>query len=169
MSRAADRRTSEAPRRGVRSKNVSSSQSGYLTRACAFFLSAQYRFMRSDTVLRAAADMRDVRFVAFFSERRRARRFLGRASSGNARSMAMISARRRLRATSAPVRARSRSLAGVILFVKRAPRIQRLRLYHSRFRVGPERETEEANVNLERTPPPPPTSLFPANPARPAA
>ena len=44
-----------------------------------------------------------------------ARPRLGRASSGNVRSIAMISARRRFKATSAPVRASSRSFSGLRL------------------------------------------------------
>jgi hypothetical protein len=57
--------------------------------AWAFRRSAQYRFMRWETALRPAADIRLVRFVACSSERRSARRRCGSASSGNVRSIAM--------------------------------------------------------------------------------
>jgi hypothetical protein len=77
--------------------------------AWAFRRSAQYRFMRWETALRPAADIRLVRFVACSSERRSARRRCGSASSGNVRSIAMISARSLFNATSAPVRASSRN------------------------------------------------------------
>jgi hypothetical protein len=80
----------------------------YLTFAVALRRSAQYLVILSDTARRAAADIRRVRFAAAFNERRTARRRLGNASSGNVRSIAMISARRRFSVTSAPVRARLR-------------------------------------------------------------
>src|SRR6476620_6965437 len=80
----------------------------HFTFACAFRRSAQYRFIRADTALRAAADIVRVRVAAFCRERRTARRRCGSCNSGNVRSIAMISARRRWSVTSAPVRARSR-------------------------------------------------------------
>jgi hypothetical protein len=90
-----------------------SSRSGrdeiYFTFACAFRRSAQYRFIRAETALRAAADIRRVRRVACSTARRTARRRRGSASSGNVRSIAMISARRRVSANSAPARASSRN------------------------------------------------------------
>src|SRR5262245_65400098 len=82
---------------------------GYFTLAWALFRSAQYFFMRCDTALRAAADMRRVRFEAFLTALRTARLRRGKPSSGNVRSIAMISERSRLRVTSAPVRAKLRS------------------------------------------------------------
>jgi hypothetical protein len=46
--------------------------------------------MRSETALRAAADMRRVRLPACLIDRRSARRRFGNASSGNVRSIAML-------------------------------------------------------------------------------
>jgi hypothetical protein len=57
--------------------------------------------------LRAAADIVRMRVAAFCNERRTVRRRCDKRSSGNARSIAMISARRRSSITSAPVRAKS--------------------------------------------------------------
>ena len=59
------------------------------------------RFIRADTALRAAADMMRVRAVSSRTDRRMARRRCDNRSSGNVRSIAMISTRRRLRVTSA--------------------------------------------------------------------
>ena len=73
--------------------------------------------MRTDTALRAAADMCRVRFVACLRDRVSTRRRLGSASSGNVRSIATISARRRWSVTSAPVRASSRSRCPLTLAV----------------------------------------------------
>jgi len=78
------------------------------TFACAFFRSAQYFFIRTDTAWRAAADIRRPLRRAVLIVRRTARRFDGSANSGNVRSMAMISARSCFNRTSAPVRANSR-------------------------------------------------------------
>jgi hypothetical protein len=75
---------------------VQSAVRPYFAFACAFRLSAQYRFIRADTALRAAADIVRVRVVASLIDRRTARRRWGRRSAGNARLIAMISARRRL-------------------------------------------------------------------------
>ena len=78
------------------------------TFACAFFRSAQYFFIRTDTAWRAAADIRRPLRRAVLIVRRTARRFDRSANSGNVRSMAMISARSCFNRTSAPVRASSR-------------------------------------------------------------
>jgi hypothetical protein len=83
----------------------------YFSLACTFLRSAQYRFIRWETALRAAADMRRVRFLAVWTDWRTARRPSESASSGKVRSIAMISARSCLSAASAPVRASSRSLS----------------------------------------------------------
>jgi len=72
--------------------------------------------MRSETAFRAAADIRLVRLEACLNDRRIARLLCGSANSGNARSMATISARRCLRAVSAPARAYSVNLAAVSRF-----------------------------------------------------
>src|SRR5206468_5372095 len=88
----------------------------YLIFAFAFRRSAQYRFIRSETARRAAADIVLARSVAALTDRRSARRRLGRASSGNVRSMAMISARSSFKITSAPARASSRSLSELSRF-----------------------------------------------------
>jgi len=82
---------------------VNMAVAAYFTFACAFRRSAQYRFIRADTALRAAADIVRVRVVAALIDWRTSRRRCGNRSSGKARSMAMISARRRLSVTSAPV------------------------------------------------------------------
>ena len=85
----------------------------HLTLACAFLRSAQYFFIRSDTAFRAAAEVRRVRVVTSRTDFLSARRRPGSASSGNVLSIAIISARSRFKATSAPVRASSRSLSAV--------------------------------------------------------
>ena len=85
----------------------------YFTFACAFRRSAQYRFIRAETALRACADIVRVRVAAACNERRAACRPCRKRSSGKVRSIAMISARRRLSVTSAPVRANSRKRSAV--------------------------------------------------------
>ena len=65
--------------------------------------------MRSDTARRASADIVRVLVDARRSARRICRRLAGSFNSGKARSIATISARSRLRVTSAPIRASSRS------------------------------------------------------------
>jgi len=79
-------------------------------KAFAFRRSAQYFFIRCETVFLAAAD---IRRVLAFTSLTAARRCSPVASSGNVRSMAPISARRRLSASSAPARASSRSFSKV--------------------------------------------------------
>jgi len=69
--------------------------------------------MRADTAFRASADIARVRVRASLYAFRSARRPAGNRSSGNARSIAMISARNWLRVTSAPVRASSRRRSAV--------------------------------------------------------
>src|SRR5262245_38507863 len=61
--------------------------------------------MRTDTAFLAAADIRRVLVLAVAIARAIARRRFGSASSGNVRSMAMISARSSLSIDSAPARA----------------------------------------------------------------
>jgi hypothetical protein len=77
--------------------------------ACAFRRSAQYFLIRCETALRAAADMRLVRLRAVATDLRSAFRVPGSASSGNVRSIAMISALNRRSAASAPSLASSRN------------------------------------------------------------
>ena len=62
--------------------------------------SAQYFFIRADTALRAAADIVRMRVFAFSTPLRIARRRFPKASSGNVRSSAIISARKSLSAAS---------------------------------------------------------------------
>ncbi|HYM23986.1 MAG TPA: hypothetical protein VEU08_12295 [Vicinamibacterales bacterium] len=81
--------------------------------AFAFRRSAQYRFIRRDTSARAAADIDRARFDTLATVRRMVRRVFGSFSSGNARSMAMISARSSLMADSAPRWASSFSFSAV--------------------------------------------------------
>jgi hypothetical protein len=88
---------------------IGTARAGYLTFALAFLRSAQYFVIRSDTTLRAAADIRRPLFCAFCTDWRSARRRWGSASSGNVRSMATISARSWFRTDSAPARASSRT------------------------------------------------------------
>ena len=64
--------------------------------------------MRFETARRVAADTARARFSAFLIERPTARRVRGSASSGNVRSMAIISARSCFSIPSAPARANSR-------------------------------------------------------------
>ncbi len=80
----------------------------------AFLRSAQYRFIRWETALRAAADMLRERRDTVLTARRTPCRFLGTAdSSGKALSIAATSPRSRSKVTCAPVRASSRSLSGL--------------------------------------------------------
>ena len=81
----------------------------HFTFACAFRRSAQYFFIRCDTAFRAAADIRLVRLRAVATDLRRVLRVPGSASSGKVRSIAIISARNRRSAASAPSLASSRS------------------------------------------------------------
>jgi hypothetical protein len=77
--------------------------------ACAFRRSAQYFFILCETAFRAAADIRLVRVRAVATDLRSAFRGPVSASSGKVRSIAIISARNRRSAASAPSLASSRS------------------------------------------------------------
>jgi hypothetical protein len=96
-----------------RLSNRTSCRRPHLTFACAFRRSAHYRFMRSETALRATADIRRVRVPPCLMDCLSARRRFGSASSGNVRSISMISARNCFKADSAPTLASSRSLSGL--------------------------------------------------------
>ena len=81
----------------------------HLAFACAFRRSAQYFFILCETAFRAAADIRRVRLRAVATDLRRAFRGPVSASSGKVRSIAIISARNRRSAASAPTLASSRN------------------------------------------------------------
>src|SRR5919197_4829240 len=106
-------------RRGMRAPTMTRAGAGrasYFIFDLALRRSAQYRFIRSETARRAAADIVRVRSLARLIDRLSARRRLGRASSGNVRSMAMTSARSSFNVCSAPLRASSRTLAALSSF-----------------------------------------------------
>ena len=84
----------------------------YFVFAVALRRSAQYFVIRAETALRAAADIRLVRFVTCVAARTAARRG-GSFSSGNVRSIATISARSRSMACPAPTLASSLSLSAL--------------------------------------------------------
>jgi hypothetical protein len=90
-------------------RRVTAPSCRYFTFAWALRRSDQYFFIRSDTAFRAAADIVRVRWPALSTLRRMARRRRGSASSGNVRSMAMISARSCFKVASAPALAHSRN------------------------------------------------------------
>jgi hypothetical protein len=102
---ASDERRDDEPARLVMAAAKSDSlirACGYFPFALAFLRSAQYFFIRSETAFLAVADIRLVLVSAVAMVRLSARRCGASASSGNVRSIAMISARSCFTMVSAP-------------------------------------------------------------------
>jgi hypothetical protein len=123
----------------------------HLSRAFALRRSFQYFFIRSLTAFLAAADILLPRCWTCLIVLETARRFAGKASSGNVRSMAMMSARSSFRTFSAPARASSFIRSGVSGLVCRGTRILQVMIRQSYQRANGGRGHSSSN---KRVPPP---------------